>query len=696
MVGISRQCAIRRCRAKDAVALAAAVAGPLALYVATMPRTVVLEDDGLFLMAGEHLGVAHPPGYPVYTVLLHLFMRLPFGTPAFLGHLSSAVLGALACGAVFVCARQLRASTVPALTAALLFGCSEHVWSQAIITEVYSLNSLLLFSIYALLLHSVRTDQRHDGQLEAWLAAAVLYGISLANHWPLTVLATPGLLASLIPAWKAVLRRLPVLIGLAGLTAALPYGWMLWRSHQDPVISFSGPIHWFRSISDGHSLLFFLGRRGYSTVDSAESAGWNDRLAYVQWFGSEFVSQLTIAGFALALLGFILLLRERRHSEAGSGVLVFLAHSLLLIALLNFDFDYLYVGIFRPYSLACYGLACLWLAVGADSVLLRLRQWQPSRGRSAAWGQTAVAMTVGLSLAAWSVRANWPVNDRSASDSMERHADLLFETLPDNAILVVSGDLEVAPLGYFRFVEERRPDIELLSMQGLIFGSRLYSPFAPSERRAGVLSEFVNGTDRPVFLLDSDRIKSVCADCGLRLSGFMAEAIRGPGRAGTVDIQPVAAGEDFFKELVDRDFPDAWEYRHRGEFLKLYGHYLGLLVASGNPAALKIAEPLLPFAERDYHSAVGMISTILPNWTAENAGHAFRMMGHAERLLPGKRLTKRERSFFFYLKGMLELKRGNTAAATALFNKSLSVSNHSGNRAHKELRALAAGGVRNR
>ena len=66
----------------DAAALAAAVLGPLALYVATLPRTVVLEDDGLFLMAGVHLGVAHPPGYPLYTLIVHLFTRLPFGDPA--------------------------------------------------------------------------------------------------------------------------------------------------------------------------------------------------------------------------------------------------------------------------------------------------------------------------------------------------------------------------------------------------------------------------------------------------------------------------------------------------------------------------------------------------------------------------------------------------------------------------------------
>ncbi len=158
------------------VGLAAAVLGPLALYVATLPRTVVLEDDGLFLMAGAYLGVAHPPGYPLYTLIVHLFTRLPFGDPAFLGHLSSAVLGALACCALYACARLLRASPLPTLTAAWLFGVSEQFWSQAIVTEVYTLNALLFFTVYALLLHGTR----HAGRRWPLLCAAVAWG----RGWP--------------------------------------------------------------------------------------------------------------------------------------------------------------------------------------------------------------------------------------------------------------------------------------------------------------------------------------------------------------------------------------------------------------------------------------------------------------------------------------------------------------------------------
>ena len=129
---------------RDGAALVSSILAPLVLYVLTMPRTVVLEDDGLFLMVGAHLGVAHPPGYPLYTLIVYLFTLLPFGSAAFLGHLSSATLGALACGCVYVCGRLIGASFIPALTGSLLFAASEHFWAQAIVTEVYNAQCAVL------------------------------------------------------------------------------------------------------------------------------------------------------------------------------------------------------------------------------------------------------------------------------------------------------------------------------------------------------------------------------------------------------------------------------------------------------------------------------------------------------------------------------------------------------------------------
>ena len=37
------------------------------------PRSVALEDDALFVLSSYFLGVEHPPGYPLFTLIGHLF-----------------------------------------------------------------------------------------------------------------------------------------------------------------------------------------------------------------------------------------------------------------------------------------------------------------------------------------------------------------------------------------------------------------------------------------------------------------------------------------------------------------------------------------------------------------------------------------------------------------------------------------------
>ena len=49
------------------------------LYGMTAARDLVLGDTPELMTAAATLGVAHPPGYPLFTMLGHLFSLLPFG-----------------------------------------------------------------------------------------------------------------------------------------------------------------------------------------------------------------------------------------------------------------------------------------------------------------------------------------------------------------------------------------------------------------------------------------------------------------------------------------------------------------------------------------------------------------------------------------------------------------------------------------
>ena len=713
----------------------AAVLGPLGLYVVTLPRTVVLEDDGLFLMAGVHLGVAHAPGYPLHTLIVHLFTRLPFGDPAVLGHLSSAVLGALACGAVYCCARLLRASTLPALAAAWLFGVSEQFWSQAIITEVYTLNALLFFATYALALRGAR-DLGRGWSL--W-SAAVVWGAGLANHWPLMVLATPGLALAVLPAWRAVLPRAPQLLAVALASTALPYAWMVWLSQQGPSITFYGPI-------DGwDEFWFFVSRQGY--VDVSPSAGWGDRAGFLGWFAADLVRQMTLPGTVLAVIGLGALARgggiagvgrsrPRPVSEAaatgsrpvadssvagsgvpfgivaaGSGALALLGNSAVLIVLLGFDFEPFRVAVFRPYPLVCYGVTALWVAAGMQWAIDRLPQWAEARwpaaavglqrfgdrlpdgpvlrspgrlqARGAARGLAVLAGLTGAAMVAWSASAGWPANNRAGSDFAQRYAETVFDLLPPGAALFVFGD-DTGPLGYYRYVEQLRPDVSMYNLQGLVFDNRLFDSRASMVEKQRALDRFVSVAEAPVFLLPDADLHPTGR--GLAHHGFLLEVL-GEGTAGRVDLTLDERGQRHFLELLDRRAVDRWEQARRNGLLSHYGNYLGLVVFAGSPLLLEPMAGLFERADDCYACLLGMAGSLLDN---DAAGHADRIAGWLARAeaLRDQALSKQESAKVFFEQGRLAELTGDADTVAARYRQAYAIFPHPDRDAGPALRRL--------
>ena len=50
----------------------------LALYTATLQQFISTADNAEFQLVGQQLRLAHPPGFPLYTILAHGITRLPF------------------------------------------------------------------------------------------------------------------------------------------------------------------------------------------------------------------------------------------------------------------------------------------------------------------------------------------------------------------------------------------------------------------------------------------------------------------------------------------------------------------------------------------------------------------------------------------------------------------------------------------
>ncbi|MCK4472300.1 MAG: DUF2723 domain-containing protein, partial [Anaerolineae bacterium] len=104
----------------------------LALYTTTLLPDVLPADSGEFQWVAATAGVAHPPGYPLYTMLGWIFAHLPLGpNPAWRVNFFSAVTVAATVALVFHAARRMTGSAWGGLAAALALGSATTFWATA-------------------------------------------------------------------------------------------------------------------------------------------------------------------------------------------------------------------------------------------------------------------------------------------------------------------------------------------------------------------------------------------------------------------------------------------------------------------------------------------------------------------------------------------------------------------------------------
>ncbi|MFN2565688.1 MAG: DUF2723 domain-containing protein [Gemmatimonadaceae bacterium] len=174
---------LARAPARGPIIAAAAALSLLAVYGSTVAPDVTFWDTGEFIAAARTLGIPHPPGTPLYVLLLAAWSRLFAGTPTALAtNLFSALCTAAACGLGALLVARWTVRALPAFAAALCAGGMSTVWLNATETEVYAATLVLAVATLAVADRAGQTGDRR------WLMAAVY----------LTVLAVPLHMSALV------------------------------------------------------------------------------------------------------------------------------------------------------------------------------------------------------------------------------------------------------------------------------------------------------------------------------------------------------------------------------------------------------------------------------------------------------------------------------------------------------------------
>ena len=204
--------------------------GTLALYVATLAPTTQFWDTSEYIAAAKVLGIPHPPGNPLFTMLAHVWGMLPL-VPGYAMRINlfAATTSAVAAACWFLVGERFLRPIVPArtprrlaaLAGALVSATMFTVWNQSVVNEkVYTLS---LLSIALILWFIVRWDDQepgaaHDHHL---LLIMSLLALTSTNHMM-------GVLAGAVP---FVLLFPPLLNHRAPTDEGRTTEWMLWLTY---------------------------------------------------------------------------------------------------------------------------------------------------------------------------------------------------------------------------------------------------------------------------------------------------------------------------------------------------------------------------------------------------------------------------------------------------------------------------------
>ncbi|XP_060549526.1 protein O-mannosyl-transferase TMEM260 isoform X3 [Pantherophis guttatus] len=165
-------------------AMGAAVA---AFYVTAAPPSALGGDSGELITAAYELGVAHPPGYPLFTLLAKLAIELfPFGSAAYRVNLLCALLGAAAASLLFYTVVRLSGSQAAGVFAVGMFSFSRLTWQWSITAEVFSLNNLFVGLLMAL---SVQFEEATTANERSKICkvGAFSCGLSMCNQHTIVI-----------------------------------------------------------------------------------------------------------------------------------------------------------------------------------------------------------------------------------------------------------------------------------------------------------------------------------------------------------------------------------------------------------------------------------------------------------------------------------------------------------------------------
>ncbi|OGF48164.1 MAG: hypothetical protein A2231_12040 [Candidatus Firestonebacteria bacterium RIFOXYA2_FULL_40_8] len=600
----------------------------LLLLVYTACPTIYIGDDGELDAATYTLGVGHPPGYPVFTMLSHLFTYIPLANIAYRINLLSVFFGALSVLLLLFIMKRLldgekNAFYAAAFTAVLLL-FSETFWTQALHSKggIYTLNLFLIFSMFL----TVFNNRPY--------IFGLLIGLGLSNHHTVA-LSFPALLLLIYYQRKEWFKSGAVLkIACFAFLGVLSYLYLLFSANSNPVMNWGQPYNLER-------LWYHIRRGQYGDITTRPYTltGFLDMSwVFIKWLYFELTPLLL-----LPVLPGIYAFYKKNRKLFYVFLLFFLTSTLGLMYVLNYEINPRNIYVNVVFFIPAFVLTAVFAGFGYFYLAEKFK-----------YARFMLPL-----LLLFPLFDNIKVNNLKNNTIAYNYGTNILKSLDKDAIFFCEGDNQMFTLGYLKYVDKLRPDVTIYDELGIVFKNIYGENFLRISRRDRdalrnkLHREIVMETNRPVFIPIIGSKDSLFQDFKKEQHGILLKLVRGnPGK-------PLDPGKSYDLTGSKEDHTDYLLRDVLAQYYYAYGEYY-----------LRIKDKAKAIEAYEKCGVVGYDSEWVPN----NLGVVFMGMGDNERAVKytQKSVSNSPSSARDYTNmGVIYYQQGEYDKALEFYNKAL-------------------------
>jgi len=448
------------------------------IYLTTIAPTIIEIDAGELASVQALAGIAHPTGYPLFTIIGYLFSKIPspFST-AFQLNLLAAIWCSLGAGLFVYTSKFIldnlskfrqtkvqqqkkgsktkqkvksvpeKSSEIPevlkyiaSIGSGLFLGLSKTYWFQSTSVEVYSMHIFLISLILFVLLKAFVSSKENRGIFKnPWMHLAIVLALGFSNHMT-TLLILPGIAYLYFVKEKfnaASLKQIGIMLLIFFPLLIIIYSYLPLRASGNPAINWGNPI-------DFERIMRHISGKQYQVwlFSSAEAA--KKQLAYfINNNPNEFAFTLL-----LSLIGlFVTLFRARRLS-------IFLIITFIWTVAYSINYD---INDIDSYFLLAYITLAYFSVFGLIKIyeIITIKQYKT----------TAVLVLI-LFLTGTEYFINLDENNQSDTYTFEDYTKAIISGTDKNSIIFsYLWDYFVSPSYYLQYVEGFRKDAAIVDKE---------------------------------------------------------------------------------------------------------------------------------------------------------------------------------------------------------------------------------------